>query len=605
MNFRRRLLLFLIVTLIVEQALTAGVVFGFLRVNLMREGEQELAASAEVFVRQLDVVSERVADGVNVLSLDYALRKAVGEQDLDTIDSMLRNHGTRVGATRMMLVGLDSLIVADTAKPKTAATPFPFASLIEAAVAGNKGTSVAVLDGEVYWIVVEPVRAPQPIAFIAAFVPMNDALLERLHGLSPLMRSLGIATLDANGEWKVSSRTSDYSPVALPRMAVSELPEKYLAAASQKDGRLVMLARLPSAVESAPAIAILDYPLDEVLDAFTAIFDPMLLIMIAVLAIAIAGAMMIARGMSRPLEDLANAAKRIARGDYSPVDKAVRADEVGALSNALNHMTSSIAEREMALRNAVATIEAARTEAVKANEAKTHFLSNMSHELRTPLNAILGFSEMIARQMMGAVGNPRYTEYAGHIHSSGGHLLKQVEEMLDLSEASDGKLRMVRRRLSAGRVLTAAVESMRGAAKKAGIRLEIGGDPAAWPAIEADADKLEHGIANLVHNAIKFSERGATVRISGEVAGKTLTLSIADTGIGIAEEDLHLVVRPFSRRRPAFDARYQGAGLGLPFAKTIVELHGGKLAIQSAKGMGTTVTVELPLAAGEIFTHAA
>ena len=114
--------------------------------------------------------------------------------------------------------------------------------------------------------------------------------------------------------------------------------------------------------------------------------------------------------------------------------------------------------------------------------------------------------------------------------------------------------------------------------------------------IDADMAKLQQSLINVIHNAIKFTPAGGNVRISGEAKGQKLTIVVADTGIGIKKEDLPLVVRPFHRREPAFDARYQGAGLGLPFAKTIVELHGGTLSIESVERQGTTVTIELPIA---------
>jgi signal transduction histidine kinase len=366
-----------------------------------------------------------------------------------------------------------------------------------------------------------------------------------------------------------------------------------------------MVARLQTAQQSAPVIAILDYPLDEALSAYSAVINPMLLVLGAGLIVALFGAMLIARGVSRPLEQLALTARRIAGGDYRQQPSIARKDELGELSRALGQMTKSIAERETDLKRAVASLEVARTEAVKANDAKSQFLSNMSHELRTPLNAIIGFSEMIARQMMGPVTIPRYTEYAQHIHDSGARLLVQVQEMLDLSEAADGKLAIQRRRLEPGRVLSAALDDLQPIAAKEGVRIEIRGNPMSWPAIEADAAKLQLSFANLIHNAIKFTPEGGTVTVSGEAAGEALKIAVADTGIGIDAEDLALVLRPFHRRKRAFDARHQGAGLGLPFAKTIVELHGGRLALESAKGKGTTVTVELPLAAGEALNSAA
>src|SRR6185295_10896527 len=143
----------------------------------------------------------------------------------------------------------------------------------------------------------------------------------------------------------------------------------------------------------------------------------MLLVLLGALIIALVGAMIIARSVSQPLEVLARTARRIAKGDYHrlppPID---RRDEIGELSSTLNNMSRSIAEREAALREAVSSLETARNDAVKANEAKSQFLSNMSHELRTPLNAILGFSEVLHKQMMGPLGGSRYIEYANHIY---------------------------------------------------------------------------------------------------------------------------------------------------------------------------------------------
>jgi signal transduction histidine kinase len=116
------------------------------------------------------------------------------------------------------------------------------------------------------------------------------------------------------------------------------------------------------------------------------------------------------------------------------------------------------------------------------------------------------------------------------------------------------------------------------------------------PAIGGDAAKLQQSLCNLIHNAIKFTPKDGTVTVSADCVGDFLKIAITDTGIGIRSEDLPLVVQPFHRRKPAYDAAHQGAGLGLPFAKTIIELHGGTLAIDSTQGIGTTVRVELPLA---------
>src|SRR5258706_10586320 len=575
MSFRKRLALFLIATLIGVQALTAVFTYDIIRSNLVEQGKRQLAATASVFMRQLNVLSERVSDDVEVLSLDYALRKAVAEQDQGTMLSALRNHGNRVGATRMMLVGLDGNITTDTTREDAVGTAFPFSDLIETASANNQGTSLAVLDGNIYWIVVVPVRAPDPIAFIAACVPINDALLQKLAGLSSFPQSVALATPSKDGKWNVASRTVGYSPtVRINSLALLTSPNSIIATEQQGD-HLAMMARLTTTATSRPVVAILDYPLDEALSTYRAVITPMLLVLAAALCIALVGAMLIARGESRPLELLAVAARRIAKGDYRPFPSTRRRDEIGELSTALSNMTQSIAERETALKGAVASLELARNEAVKASEAKSQFLSNMSHELRTPLNAIIGFSQMIQLRLLGPIGVQRYLEYASHVYDSGVHLLVQVKEMLDLSEAESGKLIISRRHLKAGGLLSPSLDSLRPVATKAAVELEVADDLTSWPAIDGDSEKLQQSLTNIIHNAIKFTPSHGVVTIAGNAVGDFLRITITDTGIGIRPEDLPLVVRPFHRRKPAFDAAYQGVGLGLPFAKTILELHGG------------------------------
>jgi len=605
LSFRKRLALLFILTLIAVQALTAILAYGVVRSNLVEQGKSQLAATTQVFMRQLNVLSERVSDDVQILSLDYALRKAVAENDHGTALSALKNHGNRVGATRMAIVALDGTITIDTTSDATQGTPFPFPDLLDSAAAADQGTALAVLDGVIYWIVVVPVRAPDPVAFIAAGVPVNDALLERLRELSLVTQSLALATPDANGAWTVAAKTAGYTPVVQLPSPAGVPREAAILSTEQSGESLAMTARLATSEASAPVIAILDYPLEEALSPYRAVIVPMLVVLGGALLIALTVAMMIAHGVSQPLEALAATARRIAKGDYSTLPAVSRRDEIGELSSALGNMTRSIADRENALRDAIGSLEQARNDAVKANEAKSQFLSNMSHELRTPLNAILGFSEVLHKQMMGPLGGSRYIEYARHIYDSGSHLLVQVEEMLDLSQAADGRLLISRRHLKPSGLLSASVETLEPVAAKAGVRLNVAGDISAWPAIDADGAKLQQSLTNIIHNAIKFTLSGGTVTISGEKSGATLKIIISDTGIGIRPEELDLVVRPFHRQRPAYDSRYQGVGLGLPFAKTIIELHGGRLAINSVQGSGTTVIIELPVAADTALTDAA
>src|SRR3954464_4009023 len=206
MSFRYRLALFLVVTLVAVQCLTAAFAYLYLRHNLIERAKRELITEMGVFTRQLDFLSERVTDAVKVASLDYALRSAIAQHNRDTELSALRNHGQRIGATRMMLVSLDGSLEADTESPKRARGPFAFSDLLGTAAAQNKATGLAAIGDRTYWIVAVPVRAPVPIAFIVAYIPVDNGLLERLRALSAGSRNIMLATHSRNGRWRASAK---------------------------------------------------------------------------------------------------------------------------------------------------------------------------------------------------------------------------------------------------------------------------------------------------------------------------------------------------------------------------------------------------------------
>jgi signal transduction histidine kinase len=219
----------------------------------------------------------------------------------------------------------------------------------------------------------------------------------------------------------------------------------------------------------------------------------------------------------------------------------------------------------------------------------------MSHELRTPLNAIIGFSELLSGAMLGPLGHPRYREYARDIEASGLHLLAIVERMLDLSKSEAGQLSIAHERIQPGALLAKSVAMLAPIAAKGQVELALEGNPKIWPPISGDPMRLKQAFVNLVHNAIKFTPAGGRVTVSGSVDANRIMIRIADTGIGIEEQSIGLVLRPFHRLTSAFDGRYQGSGLGLPYAKAVVDLHGGSLSIQSTPRVGTVIVLDLPL----------
>jgi diguanylate cyclase (GGDEF)-like protein len=347
MRFRNRLVLFLIAVLAIVQALTALSVYGFTRRALIAEGKEQLTKSAAVFVRQLANMSDHATERVRILALDYALRVAIAERDRQTVLSALRNHGRRAGAARMVLVDLDGTIAADTLAPAATGTPaFPHPELLERSTEGS-ATTVAASGDAAYWLVAVPVLAPVPIAFIVAYMPLDDALLAELQQLSLLPNAVELAIGDANGHWSVIAAGTRYASL------VGQVPPPGAALPAEADlvkagGRefLMLATALETSDKQTPMIALLGYPLDDALNPY----EPVLLALAGLLALglvgALLGAVLIARGVSRPVEILARQVRRIEAGDYGAAAPINQRDEIGELSTAFSTMARAIADRE-------------------------------------------------------------------------------------------------------------------------------------------------------------------------------------------------------------------------------------------------------------------
>jgi signal transduction histidine kinase len=247
---------------------------------------------------------------------------------------------------------------------------------------------------------------------------------------------------------------------------------------------------------------------------------------------------------------------------------------------------TAIKEREESLRRA-------KSEAEAANAAKSRFLANMSHELRTPLNAIIGFSEIISGQFFGDVGNVRYLDYSHDILRSGRHLLAVINDVLDISKSEAGKMVLAVRALDMAEVLNDCIAMVREQCNDAGLNLATAGLDRPL-VMEGDCGKLRQIFLNLLSNAIKFTEKGGTVSLEARAHGESIEVMVADTGIGMDPADVEIAFQPFGQVDNRLERRYEGTGLGLPLTKALVELHQGSLAIDSARGKGTRVTVSLP-----------
>jgi signal transduction histidine kinase len=237
----------------------------------------------------------------------------------------------------------------------------------------------------------------------------------------------------------------------------------------------------------------------------------------------------------------------------------------------------------------------AKVAAEAANASKSEFLAMMSHELRTPLNAILGFAEIFINEMFGPHSDERYRIYATDIHEGGQHLLQVINNILDLSKVEAGRFELNVNDCSLADQADAVVRLMQAKADEAGLDVTIEA-PDDLPLILGDQRVIRQMILNLLGNAIRFTDRGGrvTIRVALEESGDQ-TLTVSDTGIGIAAEDIPRVLEPFGQADAGLSRRQDGTGLGLPLVQSFIALHGGTLDIRSEPGVGTVVTLRFPI----------
>lgn len=276
------------------------------------------------------------------------------------------------------------------------------------------------------------------------------------------------------------------------------------------------------------------------------------------------------------------------------------------LAHAVAERTAKLEDAIGVLRHAESRLAEDLRQAKENGLEKMAFFANINHELRTPLNAIAGFAEVLKEQIFGPLGDAKYGEYARDIHESATYLQRLINDILDLARAESSEFRLELHPVNAGDAVRASLTMVDEHARRAGVKLTVDIEPD-LPLMLADEHRLKQIVLNLTTNAIKFTPAGGqvSVKVKRDKRDGLLILVISDTGIGIATEDLLTVMKPFGQVRrirstpaalPASPTN-EGAGLGLPITKRLAELMGGSLDIQSRPGVGTVVTVHLPLQA--------
>ncbi|WP_282606991.1 PAS domain S-box protein [Pelagibius sp. Alg239-R121] len=270
-------------------------------------------------------------------------------------------------------------------------------------------------------------------------------------------------------------------------------------------------------------------------------------------------------------------------------------DEAGKVAYCVA-MGIDVTERKQAEE----ALQMAKEEAESANRAKSEFLANMSHELRTPLNAVIGFAEILENQMFGDMGDSRYGDYARDIRTSATHLLGIINNILDLSKVEAGRLELIEDPTDVKDVLGACLNIVKATANADEVAFEVKAAKD-MPYLLADERMLRQVLLNILSNALKFTPAGGriTVTLTSDTSTPPQTsdiyrITIADTGIGMTAENIAKALTPFGQVESSLSRKYEGTGLGLPLSKSLVELHGGHLAIESRPGAGTEVILSFP-----------
>lgn len=331
-------------------------------------------------------------------------------------------------------------------------------------------------------------------------------------------------------------------------------------------------------------------PIAELHEAAENASQSAILVLAAGLILAIATGWQMSLSMIAPVRELATAARRMAAGE-----KGVRVDTKPSLLTPAEFRDLGAQFNDMAdaLEHAEGDLQGALLDADTANQAKSLLLANASHELRTPMNAIIGYSDAMAQGIYGPVQPARYGAYADAIRGSAQHLMRLIDDMMDISRVEHGSLSLHEERVDPAKLLERVVLMVESTARDR--RINLVRDVATENAIEGDAHRLTQILVNLCNNAIRFSPPGTRVVLSvRDDPSGAIALAVTDNGPGIPDEDIPRLLEPFQRGDQAGERNFEGSGLGLAIVRTLAEAHDGQFTVQNNPSGGLTTTVVLP-----------
>lgn len=433
--------------------------------------------------------------------------------------------------------------------------------------------------------------------------------IEKLNELNPDIDKISVYARQGDQVVRIASTDrSQIGEIADPEDYVPLETNEVTHAESVKDGRNVIEAVAPLTVGGLPAATIGIYmdlePRDELI--FEQSIKVAMIGVLGIVALLVLLYLSLNLYMVEPVAKLARLTQAVAKGDFSQRVNIRTNDELGELGRSVNRMTESLELQSEDLKGKVGELEivnqdiqarehelqATNRQLEKANRLKSQFLATMSHELRTPLNSIIGFSELLEDETYGAL-NSRQVKYVGNIVVSSKHLLQLINDILDLAKVESGTVGIHPEILSLSAAMSVVKSVVEPLATKKDIGLTIELDEEV-DTITADPARLKQILYNLLSNAIKFTPTGGKVSITAKASNGDVEISVTDTGIGIGEKDQQRIFSEFLQVEGSYARKYEGTGLGLALTRKLVELHGGRIWVESSPGKGSCFTFSIP-----------
>lgn len=527
--------------------------------NAQRSVRDELSASGTVFDRLWALRAQQLEQGAAVLARDFGFREAVATGEAATVASALENLKARMGADVALVLSPDGRLTAASGPPLNSDVKGLLATLER----DEAASGVMMMNGVPHQADAVPILAPTLAGWVVFAARLDEAEMTALEGLS-----------------------------AIPLEAAVVRGDQTVA----EDGRALTLVKPLRSIDGNTDLALqLRYPIARAMAPYQALFQGVYAIGAFGLLLVVAGSWVIARGVTRPIAALDEAAERLGRGEAAIVQTGRSGDEVGRLAVRFNAMAGEIRHREARMARDAEALAVALHEAETANRLSSEFLANMSHEVRTPLNGVIGLSAVLATTPL----NASQRELLGAVERSAKDLERMLLDVLDAARLQSGQVEVRRDPFVLSDVLRAAAEAWRPELTSKGLALSVQIASEMDLPVLGDSGRVRRVLDCLLGNALKFTAQGE-VSVHGfrDPDGRSV-MEVRDTGVGFEPSDAPRLFARFQQADGSSTRKHGGSGLGLPIARGLAELMGGTLNGQGAPGRGAVFRMTLPLQAVE------